>query len=221
MTVITTSSATSTTTPTSSTSASQSALSGNMNTFLTMLTTQLKNQDPMSPMDTSQFTQQLTQFSQVEQSINTNTKLDTLIQAQQSGQMVSAQGLVGHTVQFSGNSVGLTNGQAQFSYTMPANAVSSLVTITNAQNQVIYSAQGSTGAGTHPFTWNGATNTGGTAPDGSYTVNVQAADSTGAPVTSTVVSSGVVSAVEMLNGVVNLDAGGMTQPIANVTSILN
>src|ERR1700733_3549503 len=56
-----------------------SQLSGNFSTFLTLLTTQLKNQDPTSPMDSNQFTQQLVEFSQVEQQINTNTNLQSLI----------------------------------------------------------------------------------------------------------------------------------------------
>ena len=56
-----------------------SQLSSNFSTFLTLLTTQLKNQDPTAPMDSNQFTQQLVQFSQVEQQIDTNTNLKTLI----------------------------------------------------------------------------------------------------------------------------------------------
>src|SRR5712675_2430466 len=57
----------------------QKSLSTNFNTFLTLLTTQLKNQDPLAPMDSNQFTQQLVQFSQVEQQINANKNLESLI----------------------------------------------------------------------------------------------------------------------------------------------
>ena len=59
--------------------AAQQQLSGNFSTFLTLLTTQLQNQDPMNPMDSNQFTQQLVEFSQVEQQINTNDNLKTII----------------------------------------------------------------------------------------------------------------------------------------------
>src|SRR5579864_9548824 len=69
---------------TTSTQDAMSQLSGNFSTFLTLLTTQLKNQDPTSPMDSNEFTQQLVEFSQVEQQINTNTNLNTLITQGQS-----------------------------------------------------------------------------------------------------------------------------------------
>src|SRR6201992_1328356 len=73
-------------------------LSGNFNTFLTLLTTQLKNQDPTSPMDSNQFTQQLVEFSQVEQQINTNTNLQTLITQGQSNGTAMTTGYLGKTV---------------------------------------------------------------------------------------------------------------------------
>ena len=58
-------------------------LAGNFNTFLTLLTTQLQNQDPLDPLDTNQFTQQLVEFASVEQQVNMNTNLQTLISMQQ------------------------------------------------------------------------------------------------------------------------------------------
>src|ERR1700748_3915043 len=73
----TTPSSTSTTSTNSQDALNQ--LSGNFSPFLTLLTTQLKNQDPTSPMDSNTFTQQLVMYSQVEQQINTNDNLKTLI----------------------------------------------------------------------------------------------------------------------------------------------
>src|SRR5882762_11364297 len=95
---------TTSTTPATSTSTSTSPVTGlgtDFTTFLSLLTTQLKNQDPLSPLDTNQFTQQLVSFSQVEQAINTNTKLSSLLSLQQADQSVTALPLVGHTVQYS------------------------------------------------------------------------------------------------------------------------
>src|ERR1700712_4732508 len=80
-------------------------LAGNFNTFLTLLTTQLKNQDPLSPMDSNAFTQQLVEFSQVEQQIDSNTNLKTLISQGQS------QGTAMATT-YLGKKVTITNGQA-------------------------------------------------------------------------------------------------------------
>src|SRR5579863_6146055 len=86
-----------------SSSSGTSALSftSNFNTFLTLLTTQLQNQDPLSPMDTNTFTQQLVSFSEVEQQINTNNNLQSLIQLQTANEGISALPLVGQTIDYS------------------------------------------------------------------------------------------------------------------------
>src|SRR5262252_6561989 len=75
-------------------------LSGNFSTFLTLLTTQLKNQDPTAPMDSNQFTQQLVEFSAVEQQINTNKNLQSLISLQTSAETINALPMVGKTIQY-------------------------------------------------------------------------------------------------------------------------
>ena len=90
------------------TNASQQ-LAGNFDTFLQLLTTQLQNQDPLDPLDTNQFTQQLVEFASVEQQINMNTNLQTLISMQQTTEATSALQLVGSTVTVSGNSATLSN----------------------------------------------------------------------------------------------------------------
>src|SRR5208282_1889249 len=89
-------------------SASQQ-LAGNFNTFLQLLTTQLQNQNPLDPLDTNQFTQQLVEFASVEQQINTNTNLQSLINLQQTSEATSALQLVGSTVTISGNAATLSN----------------------------------------------------------------------------------------------------------------
>src|SRR5260370_42555196 len=87
-------------------------LASNFTTFLTLLTTQLQHQDPLSPLDTNQFTQQLVQFASVEQQINMNTQLGTLISLQQTGQATAALGFVGATVAVNGGTAQLANGRA-------------------------------------------------------------------------------------------------------------
>ena len=116
-----------TSTDTTSTSGSSSTdasgvpdFTSNFNTFLTLLTTQLKNQDPLSPMDTDQFTNQLVMFSQVEQQIKTNSQLGTLISDGASSEAISALPMVGRTIEYNGNQAILQNGQASFSYTLPS-----------------------------------------------------------------------------------------------------
>src|ERR1700691_6488596 len=110
-----------TTTPTSSstsnaastaaaaTTASSQQLAGNFDTFLQLLTTQLQNQDPLSPMDTTQFTEQLVSFAGVEQQIDMNTNLQTLISMQQSSESLQALPLVGANVTINSNTATLSN----------------------------------------------------------------------------------------------------------------
>ncbi len=99
-------------------------LAGNFNEFLQLLTTQLQHQDPTSPLDPNQFTQELVQFSSVEQQINTNKSLTTMIALQQTQQAASALQFIGATVAVSGTTAQLANGQANWSYsvTQPATA---------------------------------------------------------------------------------------------------
>src|SRR3989454_7028622 len=92
----------------SATGVDKTTIAGNFQDFLQLLTTQLKNQNPLDPLDTNQFTQQLVQFAQVEQQINMNTSLTQLIALQQTAQMTQAIGLVGATVTVDGASAKLT-----------------------------------------------------------------------------------------------------------------
>src|SRR5258707_15764903 len=108
----TTPSSTGSTDSTTSTGLDGSTIAGNFKTFLPLLTTQLKNQDPLSPLDTNQFTSQLVSFSQVEQAINANSKLANLVSLQSTNQTISALPLVGHTIQYADNQGALVNGQA-------------------------------------------------------------------------------------------------------------
>src|SRR5271169_6527884 len=90
------------------TSASQQ-LAGNFDTFLQLLTTQLQNQDPLDPLDTNEFTQQLVEFASVEQQINMNTNLQTLISMQQTSEATSALQFLGTNVTVSGSTATLSN----------------------------------------------------------------------------------------------------------------
>src|SRR6202049_4789894 len=111
-----------TTTPTTSASSNSTAqaasvvgsqqLAGNFNTFLTLLTTQLKHQDPLSPLDTNQFTAQLVEFASVEQQINMNSNLQTLISMQQTSQSLQALQLVGANVTINSNTAALSNARS-------------------------------------------------------------------------------------------------------------
>src|SRR5271170_7584231 len=159
----------------SSSSAAQAAntgasqqLAGNFDTFLQLLTTQLQNQNPLDPLDTNQFTEQLVEFASVEQQINENTNLQTLISMQQTNEATSALQLVGSTVTVGGNAATLSNATsspATWSLTTSTPATAN-VTVTSAAGTTAYSGSLSLNAGTQSFTWNGKGNNGQTWPDG-------------------------------------------------------
>src|SRR4029079_4924375 len=93
---------------------SKATLAGNFDTFLRILTTQLKNQNPLDPLDTNQFTQQLVQFAGVEQQINMNQQLTTLVALQKAPQTTSAMSFLGSTATVDGTTTKLTNGAASW-----------------------------------------------------------------------------------------------------------
>src|SRR6201986_2713294 len=132
-------------------------IAGNFDTFLQLLTTQLQNQNPLDPLDTNQFTEQLVEFASVEQQINENTNLQTLISMQQTNEATSALQLVGSTVTVGGNAAALDNADnsaATWSLTTTTPATAT-VTVTSSAGTTAYSGTMSLNAGTQTFTWNG------------------------------------------------------------------
>lgn len=209
--------------PTTSSNSSTNGVpdfTSNFNTFLTMLTTQLQNQDPLSPLDSSQFTQQLVSFSEVEQQINTNNNLKQLIQLQTGNEAISATPLVGQSIEFNSPTTTLENGSAGFSYTLPANASSVDLLVEDSSGNVVYSANGNTSAGTHNFAWNGKTAAGVQMPDGGqYTLQVVAADANKNPLQATVNSYGKVDGVNIANNQASLDLSGLSVPLSELVAI--
>src|ERR1700728_4587756 len=148
---------TSTSTAQAANSNASQQLAGNFDTFLQLLTTQLQNQDPLDPLDTNQFTQQLVEFASVEQQVDMNTNMQTLISLQQSATDVSALELVGSTVTVSGTGATLSNATgspAAWTLTSPSAAAAN-VTIANSSGQTVYSGTTSLNAGTQTYAWNG------------------------------------------------------------------
>jgi flagellar basal-body rod modification protein FlgD len=206
--------------PSGSTTNSAASLTQNFNTFLTLLTTQLQNQDPLSPLDTNQFTQQLVSFSEVEQQINTNSNLQQLIALQGAGESISALPLVGQNIEYNSATAPLTNGQANFVYTLPSATSGTALTVTDANGNVVYTQPGQTAAGTYVFNWNGQTNTGVQLPDGNYSLKIQTSTGTdGTTVTPNIASVGTVSSVGVQNGTATFTVGGMSIPMSELVTV--
>lgn len=207
------------------TSSTQSAAAGKQlsqtfDTFLKLLTSQLKNQDPLKPMDSSEFTQQLVSYSQVEQQINTNTNLETLISAMQSNQFAGAVNYIGTTIEALGDTAEIEDGGgASWSYELQNTAKTVALTVTDATGKTVATRVGETGVGAHSFAWDGKNAQGTQLPDGLYTLTVTAVDADGNTVDSILSISGKVEGVETVDGVQRLLVGSQSIPMANVNKV--
>jgi flagellar basal-body rod modification protein FlgD len=218
-----------TTTPASSSSSTdttalgKASLVSNFNTFLSLLTTQLKNQDPLSPMDSTQFTQQLVQMSGVEQQLLTNDLLQKV--ATNTGTGIStAVGLIGKQVKAVSDNAQLANGKADWTYNLPADAGSLTIEVVDANGRVMHAEAANAAAmkaGDHDFSWNGKDMTGTTAPDGVYTLRLTAADPAGTTINTTTYVQGVVGSVEQSNGATLIAVGPTKVDWSTVKSITN
>jgi len=208
------------TTPQDATTKGIASLADNFNTFLALLTTQLKNQDPTSPLDSNQFTQQLVQMTGVEQQLNANTLLKQVV-ANTSNGISTAVTLIGKTVKAVSDTASLANGQAQWTYNLPSAAADLKVEVLDANGNVVHAeAPSDLKAGDHAFTWNGKNLAGTQLPNGgTYTLRVTALDSTGATLATTNFVQGLVTGVTQNNGSTSITVNGGPVDWAKVVSV--
>ena len=191
------------TTAASTTAADQADAAKQKDQFLKILMTQLQNQNPLNPQDPTQFATQLAQYSQLEQQIDTNSKLDTLTTALTSGN-ISPISYLGTTVDYSSGTAPVQNEAATWTYSTTA-ATSVALSITDSTGAVVYTGTGDTSSGSHTLTLNSLAGV----PDGTpLTLSVTATDSTGAAVTPTITSRATITAVDTTSGTTSLDANG-------------
>jgi flagellar basal-body rod modification protein FlgD len=203
----------------STSSVTDGTLAGNFQTFLTLLTTQLQNQNPLDPLDTNQFTQQLVEFAGVEQQLKTNDSLQTLVTMQQTAQATQALEFVGKTAIVSGNTTALSSSKATWELDVPTTSTIN-VSIANSSGQTVYSGNFSANAGNNqPFVWNGQGNDGTQWPDGNYTMTATAQDSTGNSVAISSQVGGTVSAVDLTQSPPLLSINGQSYTISQVRAI--
>jgi flagellar basal-body rod modification protein FlgD len=203
-----------------SSSSSSSSYSSDYNTFLTILTTELKNQDPTSPLDTTQFTNQLVQFSNLEQSMSANSKLQSLVDSTKTGQTTAALGYLGHKITALGNSLpldGSSGGNIQ--YTLAGNAGQVTVSIVNTAGQTVTQVPGTATSGSNTLAFDGKDAQGNYLPAGTYTYTVQAVDTGGNAVVSTPYISGTVTGIDTASGTTNLHLGSISVDASKVISV--
>lgn len=199
----------------------QKSLSANFDTFLTLLTTQLKNQDPLSPMDSNQFTQQLVEFSQVEQQIHSNQNLESLISLTKANSATTAVSYLGKSLTLTDGTAPLMNGQAKWAYSLDNDSSTTKLVITDATGKIVYAGTGETTSGMHAFTWDGKDNSGNTLPDGVYTLKVAAQTADGSSVGTRVASQGTVTEVDLTGAEPLLMIGPMGVPLSKASLVSN
>lgn len=201
--------------------ASVQTLGQNFNTFLTLLTAQLQNQDPLSPMDSNQFTQQLVQFSQVEQQIQTNDQLKQLISAYQTSASSTALTYLGRDAIITSSDTTLSNGTANWAYDFDTAPSDVTLSVKDAQGHIVYSKTGEATAGDHLFSWDGTETNGNTAPDGVYTLVVTAQDSSGNALDATVTTRETILGVDFTSSSPEVITASGSHGLDDVRAILS
>ena len=203
------------------TDAGRTAMATNFETFLSLLTAQLKNQDPLSPVDSNEFTSQLTQMSGVEQQLLTNDLLTSLLAAQQGGGLSGAANYIGKDTTAAWSAMKLDGGEATWSYELATDAATAELQVLDSSGRVVWSGSAPDKTeGTHDFVWDGKTTAGGQLPDGGvYTLQVTAKTGAGETVTSQTLIRGRITGVELYNGEPYLTVGNSILPLSSVIAL--
>lgn len=196
-----------------------SSLAKDFNTFLTMLTTQLKNQDPLSPMDSTDFTNQLVQFAGVEQQINTNTTLKELMAMQKLNQSTTAIGYLGKDVEALSNLLPLQNGQSRFSATLQTDSAAANIVIRDSTGAIVKTIAANGNAGRQEFTWDGKDSDGNQLDDGVFTIEIVAKDADGKTVEGYTTVYGRVSDVATDSSGTLLGIGKMAVSLDQILTV--
>jgi flagellar basal-body rod modification protein FlgD len=186
---------------------SANSVSDAQNRFLTLLTTQLKNQDPLNPMDNAQVTSQLAQISTVDGIERLNEALKLLTASADESQSLQAASLVGHGVLVPGANLRLTEAQAVGGVELFQSADNVQVVIKDANGLVVRNMDlGAADAGVSNFVWDGTTDSGEQAVDGLYSISVSATVGQDA-IDARALELGVVQSITKSNGATRLNVG--------------
>lgn len=202
----------------SSTSMTGARLADNFDTFLQILTTQLRNQNPLDPLDTNQFTQQLVQFSGVEQQLKTNQFLEAMMTSTQNANNSQAVSYIGKIVTAEGSKTELVDGKATWHFAT-AKAASISATVRDKDGNVVYTKTGTVKQGESVFTWDGIGSDGRKKPDGSYSVTIEGRDGDGKLVDVATQMTGEVTGVDFSGTEPVLIVGGAKVNLSSVLSV--
>lgn len=192
---------------------------GDFEMFLTLLTTQLQNQDPLDPMDSSEYTQQLVQYSQVEQSIQQTQVLKDIAAQLSAHDMAEASAFIGRGVEYDLPTAGLNEEPASWTWDSDVSVETLSATVTDSSGKTVYRDTITAGDRKGTFAWDGSLGGGLTAPHGAYTLALEGKNSSGASLPVSVRATGKVSEVTMGGGSVSLIAGGVSVPVSELVRV--
>jgi flagellar basal-body rod modification protein FlgD len=199
---------------------SKIGLADSFDGFLKLLTTQLKNQDPLSPMDANQFTEQLVQFTAVEQAIKTNESIGQLVALMKGQEIARSLDYLGTEIEAGGDTIRLgAAGDVDVQYRLDQSAAEVAISIYDGAGSLVSQGSGPTGVGSHRQSWDGRDLNGSRLPEGFYRVEIAATDASGQelPVSNRI--GGLVDGVEMSGERLLLSVGGVLVPLDSVTAI--
>ena len=197
---------------------SKSTAGADFNMFLKLLTTQMQNQDPLDPMKASEYTQQLAQYTQIEQTVQQSGTLKDILARLSSQDVAQASGLIGRDAVFASATAGLGAGAATWNYDLKSAGRNLVASIADSNGKVVDTRNLADGMG-GSFAWDGMLPNGTRAADGAYSLSVAATDAAGNAVPATVSSTGRVSDVTMINGALALGINGIALPVATLLKV--
>lgn len=203
----------------SSSPSAQSALANNYELFLSILTTQIKNQDPLDPMDSSKYTEQLVQYSSVEQQIKTNDQLSSVLQVMAASTASSYVSYIGTDVVANGSMTKMEGGDAEWVYNSPDSG-KARIEIRNSLGAKVFTGDIDVSSGRHTYEWDGRTTAGSIAPDGNYSITIARLDDKGEPAVLVPTEvSGKVTGIEFGDSGPILKVGDIPIPASSVISV--
>jgi flagellar basal-body rod modification protein FlgD len=206
-------------TPKASTTTTSSTIAKNFDQFLLLLTTQLQNQNPLDPLDTNQFTQQLVQFASVEQQIQTNTTLSSLLAMSESSKVSDAVGFLGAKVVAEGSNTLFDGTSAEWNISTASGAARGKVTVFDAAGNTVFTDDISMTGTSTKYNWDGSQTVGGKAASGVYKLQVQAFDAQGKAVSAQTDIMGTVDGIDLTGSEPVLKIGDILVPMSLVKTV--
>lgn len=198
---------------------SRKSIADNFDTFLNLLTAQLKNQNPLDPLDTNQFTEQIVQFTSVEQQLKTNEYLEALTLSAQNASNTEAVTFIGKHITATGANASLSSGSATWGYEASRTASDTTITIRDSLGSVVHTEERSLSSGSGQYIWDGKDGSGNQFPDGNYSVTINAKDSNGNHVPVTTQITGLVTGVDLSGTDPILITAGAEVKLSSITSV--